>query len=109
MNLVSTLAASTITAIRHWLVHLPLTAPIVWGSRAPFPAPSGWGPASRPGPPRLVVEITTSGGVRGYGETICLLDSIEPVLVNVAMPLALNKGVHQAENSARHAPAAGAH
>ena len=63
--------APTITAIRHWLIHVPFTAPIAWGS------------GSRSGPTRLVVEVTTDAGIRGYGETICLLDSIEPVLVNV--------------------------
>jgi glucarate dehydratase len=88
-------AAPTITAIRHWLVHIPFTAPIVWGS------------GSRSGPTRLVVEITTSGGIRGYGETICLLDSIEPVLVNVVMPLAIGKGIDQAENLTRHVLGAG--
>jgi glucarate dehydratase len=84
-----------ITSIRHWLVHVPFTAPIVWGS------------GSRSGPTRLVVEIITSGGIRGYGETICLLDSIEPVLVNVVMPLALGKGIDQAENLTRHVLGAG--
>jgi L-rhamnonate dehydratase len=87
--------APVIAAIRHWLVHIPFTAPIVWGS------------GTRSGPTRLVVEITTSEGVRGYGETICLLDSIEPVLVNVVMPLAVGKGIDQAENLTRHVLGAG--
>ncbi len=88
-------AGPTIVSIRHWLVHIPFTAPIVWGS------------GTRSGPTRLVVEITTDGGIRGYGETICLLDSIEPVLVNVVMPLAIGKGVDQAEHLARHVQGAG--
>ena len=84
-----------ITSIRHWLIHIPFTAPILWGSGA------------RSGPTRLVVEITTASGIRGYGETICLLDSIEPVLVNVVMPLALEKTVDQAESLTRHVLGAG--
>jgi glucarate dehydratase len=87
--------APVIAAIRHWLVHVPFTAPIVWGS------------GTRSGPTRLVIEITTSEGVRGYGETICLLDSIEPVLVKVVMPLALGKGIDQAESLTRHVLGAG--
>jgi glucarate dehydratase len=91
----STTASLSIVSIQHWLVHIPFSAPIVWAS------------GTRSGPTRLVVEVTTDGGIRGYGETICLLDSIEPVLTNVVMPLAIGKGVDQAEHLVRHVLGAG--
>jgi len=91
----STTASLSIVSIRHWLVHIPFSAPIVWAS------------GTRSGPTRLVVEVTTDGGIRGYGETICLLDSIEPVLTKVVMPLAVGKGVDQAEHLVRHVLGAG--
>jgi L-alanine-DL-glutamate epimerase-like enolase superfamily enzyme len=48
-----------IRSIRHWLIYVPFAKPIAWAS------------GKRPGSTRLVVEVTTEGGVRGYGETIC--------------------------------------
>lgn len=88
-------ASPAVVSIRHWLVHIPFTAPIVWGS------------GTRWGPTRLVVEVATEGGICGYGATICLLDSIEPVLTQVVMPLAIGKGVDQAEHLVRHVLGAG--
>ena len=80
-----------IARVRHWLVYVPFKAEIEWGS------------GKRPGSTRLIVEVTTRSGVVGYGETICLLHFIEPVLVNVVIPLALGRSVADVERLHRHA------
>lgn len=77
--------ASMIVSARHWLVKMPFADPIEWGS------------GSRDGTTRLVVELTTADGVRGYGETICLLDFIRPVLEKCVLPLAEGKSVFDSE------------
>jgi len=56
---------------------------------------------------RLIVELTTTGGLKGYGETICLLDAIPGVLDNVVIPCAIGKTVDQAESIYRHVLGAG--
>lgn len=84
-----------IAAIRHWLVHVPFRDPIFWGS------------GKRSGPTRLIVELTTEDGLKGYGETICLLDFIEPVLRNVVIPLAIGRDVSDSEGLHRHVMGAG--
>jgi glucarate dehydratase len=84
-----------IRSIRHWLIYVPFGKPISWAS------------GTRPGSTRLVVEVTTEGGVRGYGETICLLDFVEPVLAKVVAPIALGRSVAEAERVFRHVEAAG--
>ena len=55
----------------------------------------------------LIVELTTAGGIKGYGETICLLDAIPAVLDNVVIPCAIGKSVDQAESLYRHVLGAG--
>jgi len=84
-----------IVSIRRWLVRVPLKNPIVWGS------------GTRSGVTRIVVEITTAGGITGYGESICLLDAIPAVLDHVVMPLAIGKSADQAESLYRHVLGAG--
>lgn len=84
-----------IAAIRRWLVRVPATEPIVWGSGV------------RTGVTRLVVELETRGGVVGWGETICLLDAIPAVLDRVVIPHALGHGVDEAERFHRHILGAG--
>lgn len=86
---------SIITSARHWLVKMPFTDPIRWGSGV------------RDGATRLIVELTTGGGVRGYGETICLLDFIRPVLEKCVLPLAEGKSVFQTETLHRQVLGAG--
>lgn len=86
---------TTIVAVRHWLVRVPFHAPIVWGSGV------------RSGPTRLICEITTADGAKGYGETICLLDAIEPVFRNIVAKVAIGKRIDQAEVIHRNVLGAG--
>jgi len=87
--------ASTITEIRHWVVHVPLTKPILWSS------------GKRIGSTRLICEITTAEGVKGYGETICLLDFVPPVFEKLVVPLGLGRKVTDVEQLTRAAEGAG--
>lgn len=84
-----------ITDVRHWLIHIPFTDAIVWGS------------GKRAGSTRVVVEVTTAGGVKGYGESIALLDFVPEVLAKVAAPLALGYPVSDVERYHRHVLGAG--
>jgi L-rhamnonate dehydratase len=84
-----------IASIRRWLVRVPLKHPIAWAS------------GTRSGVTRLIVELTTAAGLKGYGETICLLDAIPAVLDNVVIPCAIGKTVDQAESIYRHVLGAG--
>ena len=87
--------AERIAAVRSWLVGVPLKAPILWAS----------GERSRV--TRLIVEVTTEGGVRGYGETICLLDYIPTVFETVVAPLLPGRSVFDVERLFRHVLGAG--
>lgn len=84
-----------IVACRHWRVAMPFREALKWGSGA------------RPATTRLVVEITLANGVKGYGETICLLEFIEPVLVNTVIPIALQHRAQDVEVLHRHVLGAG--
>lgn len=84
-----------ITALRHWKVAMPFKEALEWGS------------GKRPAATRLVVEITLANGVKGYGETICLLEFIEPVLVNTVFPIALQHCAQDVERFTRHVLGAG--
>lgn len=84
-----------ITGLRHWLIHVP------------FHRRQQSASSRREGMTRLVVEITTDAGVTGYGESICLLGFIEPVLTHVVAPLAIGKSVSAVEQLYRHVLGAG--
>lgn len=84
-----------ITGIRHWVVHVPLTSAISWSS------------GKRSGSTRLICEITTAGGIKGYGETICLLDFVPPVFEKLVVPLGLGRRVADVERLTRAAEGAG--
>jgi L-alanine-DL-glutamate epimerase-like enolase superfamily enzyme len=84
-----------IRSIRRFLVRVPVRTPIVWGSGV------------RTGETRMLVEVTTEGGIVGWGETICLLDAIPAVLDHVVIPLAIGRGVDQVERFHRHVLGAG--
>lgn len=86
---------SQIVGCRHWRVAMPFNQPLAWGS------------GSRPAATRLVVELTLANGTRGYGETICLLEFIEPVLVNTVLPIALGHTARDVEAFTRHVLGAG--
>ena len=84
-----------IVAIRHWIVFVPMRSPISWAS------------GKRMGSTRLICEVTTAGGIKGYGETICLLDFVPVVFEKVVVPLAQGRSVADAERLTRHAEGAG--
>ncbi|MBA1158376.1 mandelate racemase/muconate lactonizing enzyme family protein [Microvirga mediterraneensis] len=85
----------TIVNVRHWLIYIPFEHPIVWGS------------GKRLGSTRLVVEVTTAGGVKGYGETISLLDFVPAVFEKVVAPLLIGRSVSDVERFHRHVLGAG--
>lgn len=84
-----------IRSIRRWLVRMPVRNPIVWGSGV------------RTGVTRLIVELTTEGGIVGWGETICLLDAIPAVLDKAVIPHAIGRPVSDVERFHRHILGAG--
>jgi glucarate dehydratase len=84
-----------IVACRHWKIGMPFRQALHWGS------------GKRPAATRLVVEIELANGTRGYGETICLLEFIEPVLVNTVFPIALQHLATDVERFTRHVFGAG--
>lgn len=84
-----------IRSIRRFLVRVPVRTPIVWGSGV------------RTGVTRMLVEVTTDGGIVGWGETICLLDAIPAVLDRAVIPLAIGRGVDEVERFHRHVLGAG--
>ncbi len=84
-----------IVEARHWKVAMPFREALEWGS------------GNRPAATRLIVELTLANGVKGYGETICLLEFIEPVLVNTVIPIALQHRACDVEKFTRHVFGAG--
>lgn len=84
-----------IVALRHWKVGMPFKQALHWGS------------GKRPAATRLIVEVTLADGTKGYGETICLLEFIEPVLVNTIFPIALQHCAQDVERFTRHVLGAG--
>lgn len=84
-----------IESIRHWIVFVPLETPISWAS------------GKRAGSTRLICEVTTKSGLKGYGETICLLDFVPAVFEKVVAPLAIGRSVADVEKLTRHAEGAG--
>lgn len=86
---------STITGIRHWIVHVPLRSAISWSS------------GKRTGSTRLICEVTTAGGERGYGETICLHDFVPAVFEGLVAPLAVGLRASDVERLNRMAEGAG--
>ena len=93
--MVSDTSPLNIVECKHWRVAMPFREALQWGSGA------------RPAATRLVVEITLANGVKGYGETICLLEFIEPVLVNTVFPIALEHSADDVERFTRHVLGAG--
>ncbi len=66
-----------------------------------------WSAGKRPGTTRLVIEILTEDGVVGLGETICLLEFVEPVLVKTLVPLLVGESVFDIERLTKKAEGAG--
>lgn len=87
--------ALEISRIRHWIVHVPLMSEISWSS------------GKRTGSTRLICEVTTEGGLRGYGETICLLDFVPAVFEGLVAPLGMGSKITDVERLTRAAEGAG--
>lgn len=84
-----------IAKVEHWMVRVPFTETISWGSGA------------RIGTTRLVVRIETGEGLVGWGETLCLIDTVPAVFKSVVAPLAIGRSVAEAETLFRHVLGAG--
>lgn len=84
-----------ITEVAHWMVRMPLTESIAWASGA------------RTGATRLVTRIRTDAGIVGWGETICLIETVRAVFEKVIAPLAVGYEVSQVERFGRHVLGAG--
>lgn len=84
-----------IRKVEHWLVRVPFTETINWGSGA------------RIGTTRLICRIETDSGAVGWGETLCLLDAVPAVFGNVVARLAIGRQVCEAESIYRHVLGAG--
>lgn len=87
--------AERIVSARAWLIHMPFRAPLLWASGA------------RAGTTRVVVELQTEGGTRGWGESISLLDFVPAVLHRVILPALPGWPVHDTEGFHRYVMGAG--
>lgn len=84
-----------ITKLDHWLIRVPFTEDILWGS------------GRRVGTTRLVCRISTDAGIVGWGETIALIASVPAVFADIVAPLALGYPVADIERLHRHVLGAG--
>lgn len=84
-----------ITKVDHWLVRMPFTEDILWGS------------GRRIGTTRLICRIETDAGIIGWGETISLIANVPAVFADVVAPLAIDYPVADAERFHRHVLGAG--
>lgn len=84
-----------ITKVDHWLVRMPFNEDILWAS------------GRRTGATRLVTRIETDTGVIGWGETICLIETVRSVFAAVVAPLAVGYAVSDVDRFGRHVLGAG--
>ena len=84
-----------IIKIEHWLVRVPFTETINWGSGA------------RVGTTRLVCRLETEDGTIGWGETQCLMDAVPAVFDRIVAALGVNYAVSDVEKLHRHVLGAG--
>jgi len=73
----------------------------------PFVHSVEWSAGTRPGITRLVVQVEIADGTVGLGETLCLLEFIEPVLVKTIVPLSLGEDACNIERLLRKVEGAG--
>jgi L-rhamnonate dehydratase len=73
----------------------------------PFVHEVEWSAGTRPGITRLVVQVETADGTVGFGETICLLEFIEPVFAKTIAPLAIGEDACDIERLLRKVEGAG--
>jgi glucarate dehydratase len=84
-----------ITRVAHWLIRVPFTEDILWGS------------GRRIGTTRLVCRIETDAGISGWGETISLIAAVPAVFADIVAPLAVGYPVADVERLHRHVLGAG--
>ena len=73
----------------------------------PFHHVVEWSAGKRPGTTRLIVQVHTEDGLVGLGETICLLEFVEPVLRQTIIPLALGENAFNIERITKKIEGAG--
>jgi glucarate dehydratase len=73
----------------------------------PFKHVVEWSAGKRPGTTRLILRVETADGMVGLGETICLLEFVEPVLRNTMIPLALGEDAFNIERITKKIEGAG--
>lgn len=73
----------------------------------PFHRENVWSAGVRPGTTRLLVHVETADGTIGCGETICLLEFVEPVLGRTIIPLSLGEDAFNIERLVRKVEGAG--
>ncbi|MXU65069.1 mandelate racemase/muconate lactonizing enzyme family protein [Oceanomicrobium pacificus] len=78
-----------------------------WLVRVPFSETINWGSGARIGTTRLICRIETDSGAVGWGETLCLIDTVPAVFDKVVAPLATGRSVAEAEAFSRHMLGAG--
>lgn len=84
-----------IKKVDHWLVRMPFTEDILWGS------------GRRIGTTRLICRIETDFGIIGWGETISLIANVPAVFADVVAPLAIGYPVADVERFHRNVLGAG--
>ena len=84
-----------ITKVDHWLIRMPFTEDILWGS------------GRRIGTTRLICRIETDAGIVGWGETISLIANVPAVFADIIAPLAIGYPVANVERLHRHVLGAG--
>ena len=73
----------------------------------PFVHEVQWSAGKRPGTTRLVIEVHTEDGATGIGETICLLEFVEPVLARTIIPLSIGEDSTRIERITKKIEGAG--
>ena len=73
----------------------------------PFHHVVEWSAGKRPGTTRLIVQLHTEDGMVGIGETICLLEFVEPVLRQTIIPLAIGENAFNIERITKKIEGAG--
>lgn len=84
-----------IRKVEHWIVRVPFKETIHWGS------------GSRIGTTRLICRIEVGGGIIGWGETLCLIDTVPAVFEHAVKPAALGWDVRNTESFYRRVLGAG--
>lgn len=84
-----------IIAVQHWLVRMPFNEDILWAS------------GRRTGATRLICRIETDAGIVGWGETICLIETVRAVFEKIVAKIAIGYHVADVERFGRNVLGAG--